>query len=339
MGPQTKMDAVHPNDGRAVDKCQPRKFAVLNGALALMLVGGCSSFGATASTSIPIPTSNGAPLAASTSPPDSDEAPSAAAPMPSIPVETPERMGTDMITPPPEDTLTITIIYDNNSYDPRLRTAWGFAAILEYRGATFLFDTGGDAPTLLSNMGLMGFDPAQLDFIILSHAHADHTGGLMGLLSQGIKPAVYIIPSMSAAFKGPISKATTLVEVTPGMALTDYAFTTGEMNRGVPEQALAIRTSKGLVITTGCAHPGVAEMVAQAKAFHDEPAYLVLGGYHLRGKSEAEIKSILAAFRRLGVERVAPCHCTGDQAIAMFRDEFGEDFIEAGAGRVIDLQP
>lgn len=339
IDPQAKMGPMYSNHSRAVNRRPFRISGKLKWALALMLLGGCGRSGPTASTSIPMPTSGQVPLPTLTSPPDSGAAPITAVPMPSIPSGTPERMGTDMITPPAADVLTITIIYDNNPYDPRLPTAWGFAALLEYHEHTILFDTGGDAPTLLGNMRDLGIDPTQIDIVVLSHAHGDHTGGLMGLLAQGIKPAVYVIPSMSAEFKGSISKATTLVEVTPDMALTDQVFTTGQVDRGVPEQALAIRTSKGLVIVTGCAHPSVTEMVAQAKASQDEPVHLVLGGYHLNGKSEAEVKSILAAFRQMGVERVAPCRCKGDQVMATFREEYGEDFIQAGAGRVIILQP
>ena len=55
--------------------------------------------------------------------------------------------------------LTITILYDNTTHDPRLRAEWGFAALIECGGHTLLFDTDGDAPTLLGNMEILGIDP------------------------------------------------------------------------------------------------------------------------------------------------------------------------------------
>jgi 7,8-dihydropterin-6-yl-methyl-4-(beta-D-ribofuranosyl)aminobenzene 5'-phosphate synthase len=236
---------------------------------------------------------------------------------------------------PPTETLTITIIYDNNDFDQRLKTAWGFSALVEYHDHTLLFDTGGDGPMLLENMRILGIEPTQIESVMLSHGHADHTGGLGGLLEYGARPTVYMPPSFSSVFKKQVSKKTEVIEVTPGLTIAAGLFTTGEMGRSIPEQALIIQTEQGLVIVTGCAHPGIVEIVEQTQTLLDGQVRLVLGGFHLGGKREAEIDAILTDFRRLEVEQVAPCHCTGDQAIAMLAAEYGEDYIQAGVGRRI----
>jgi 7,8-dihydropterin-6-yl-methyl-4-(beta-D-ribofuranosyl)aminobenzene 5'-phosphate synthase len=238
---------------------------------------------------------------------------------------------------PPSEALTITILYDNNPYDEKLKSAWGFSALVEYRDAVLLFDTGGDGPTLMANMRTSGIEPTRIEHVLLSHAHTDHTGGLSALLEAGARPTVYLLPSFPAAFKRQVEQFTTVVEVSPGQSIAAGLFTTGEMGRDIPEQALVIRTESGLVIVTGCAHPGIVEIVAQARELFAEPVRLVLGGFHLGSKSEAEIASILKEFRSLGVAQVAPCHCTGARAIAMFAAEYGEDFIQAGVGSVIRL--
>jgi 7,8-dihydropterin-6-yl-methyl-4-(beta-D-ribofuranosyl)aminobenzene 5'-phosphate synthase len=90
---------------------------------------------------------------------------------------------------------------------------------------------------------------------------------------------------------------------------------------------------------TGCAHPGIVQIVERAQELFGGPIHLVMGGFHLGNKSVAQIDAIVAAFRSLGVERVAPSHCTGDLAIEKFRQEYGEDFIQAGVGRVIVIEP
>ena len=234
--------------------------------------------------------------------------------------------------------LTISIVYNNYSFDRRLETAWGFAALVEYRGHTLLFDTGGDSPTLLSNMGIMGIDPARIQSLALSHEHGDHTGGLNGLLKTGARPTVYLPPSFSARFKRKVGKQTDVIEVTPGQSFADGLYTTGEMHNRIEEQSLVIRTNRGLVIVTGCAHPGIVKIIAQAKALFDDPVRLVMGGFHLRSKSEAEVRAILTDFRRLGVEKVAPSHCTGDHSIAMFAEEYGDDFIRSGAGKIFHVE-
>jgi 7,8-dihydropterin-6-yl-methyl-4-(beta-D-ribofuranosyl)aminobenzene 5'-phosphate synthase len=238
---------------------------------------------------------------------------------------------------PVTQSLTIIIVYDNNAYDQRLKTAWGFSALVEYHDHTLLFDTGGDGAILIENMRILGIDPTQIESVVLSHAHGDHTGGLNDLLEAGARPTVYLLPSFSLSFKDQIERVTQVVVVSSGQSIAEGLLTTGEMGRNILEQALVIRTEPGLVVITGCAHPGVIAILEQALEMYDEPIRLVLGGFHLGSKSKAEIVSVLEDFRRIGVEHVAPCHCTGAQAISMFAAEYGEDFIQAGVGRVVRL--
>jgi len=234
--------------------------------------------------------------------------------------------------------LTITIIYDNNSYDQRLNSAWGFSALVEYRDHTLLFDTGGDGQMLMENMRTLEIDPTRIDSVMLSHAHADHTGGLTALLNTGVNPVVYLLPSFPSSFKNQIEQFTQIGEVFPGQSFTEGLWTTGELGSTTPEQALVIQTAQGLVVITGCAHPGIVAIVEQAKDMFGEPVRLVLGGFHLGSKSEAEISAILTDFRRLEVEEVAPCHCTGQLAMTMFAAEYGDDYIPVGVGSVIRLE-
>jgi 7,8-dihydropterin-6-yl-methyl-4-(beta-D-ribofuranosyl)aminobenzene 5'-phosphate synthase len=155
---------------------------------------------------------------------------------------------------------------------------------------------------------------------------------------EGGHPTVFLLPSFPERFKRQVGRLTAVVEVTPGQSLAEGLSTTGEMGGGVPEQALVIKSGRGLVVMTGCAHPGVVGMVAQVKASSGDPVHLVIGGFHLRSKTDAEMAVILDGFRRLGVARVAPCHCTGERAIARFAVEYGDGFVQAGVGRVIAIE-
>lgn len=243
----------------------------------------------------------------------------------------------EMITPP-ADKLSISIVYDNRLYDQRLKAAWGFSALIEYHNHILLFDTGGDGSILLDNMKKMEIDPNSIESLVLSHIHGDHTGGVSALLEAGVRPIVYLFPSFPSSFKHQIQQLTTIVDVGAGQMIFADIFSTGEMGTSIPEQALAIRTSKGLVVITGCAHPGIVQIITRSKELFGDPIYLVLGGFHLGSKSNAEIAAILADFRRLGVKRAAPCHCTGDQAITMFAEEYGDDFIQIGTGSRIYIE-
>ena len=239
---------------------------------------------------------------------------------------------------PAAQSLSIIIVYDNNPYDQRLKSSWGFSALVEYLDHILLFDTGGDGPTLMENMRILGIDPTQIESVVLSHAHGDHTGGLIALLEAGTHPTVFLLPSFPSSYKRQVGQFTSVVEVTPGQSIVDGLFTTGEMGRDIPEQALVVKTESGLVIITGCAHPGIVAIVEQAQGMFADPLRLVIGGFHLGSKSKAEVDSILKDFRHMGVQQVAPCHCTGERAVTMFAAEYGEDFIQTGVGKIIQLE-
>jgi 7,8-dihydropterin-6-yl-methyl-4-(beta-D-ribofuranosyl)aminobenzene 5'-phosphate synthase len=250
--------------------------------------------------------------------------------------ETPQVMTKEKTESP---SFTITILYNNIEYDPSLEAAWGFSALVERNGVKLLFDTGGDGAILTRNMAALDVDPGQIQSVILSHIHGDHTGGLNALLDVGMQPTVYILPSFPVSFKNAVKQRTNLVEVEPGQPIAEGVLTTGEMGTNIPEQALILRTDHGMVILTGCAHPGIVQIVEQAIMLTNDPVYLVMGGFHLGGASTSQIASIVDKFKKLGVEKVAPSHCTGDQAMNMFRDEYGDDFIESGVGFTIVIEP
>jgi 7,8-dihydropterin-6-yl-methyl-4-(beta-D-ribofuranosyl)aminobenzene 5'-phosphate synthase len=200
-----------------------------------------------------------------------------------------------------------------------------------------LFDTGADGPTLMGNLRALNIDPAKIEAVVLSHAHGDHTLGLDSLLATGVRPPVYVLPSFPAEFKRQVAETVDVIEVEPGQSIVEGIFTTGELAGPVNEQALVIESGRGLVVITGCAHPGIVEIVTEAKRLADPDVHLVTGGFHLVRTPVEQVGAIIADFRRLGVEKAAPSHCTGDAAIAMFRDEYGDDFIASGVGRVFEI--
>ena len=237
-----------------------------------------------------------------------------------------------------QDMISITLVFDNYPYKPGLETAWGFSAFITYQDQNLLFDTGATGNLLLKNMAALDIKPAQIQNIVLSHEHADHTGGMQALVSAGAVPKVFIPPSFSAEFKNYYSGKVELIQAAPGTKIIDRMYSLGELAGPPPEQALVIDTTKGLVVITGCAHPGIEEIVLKAKQDFKEDIYLVLGGFHLGNASASQVNGIIKEFNRIGVKYVAPCHCTGEQTINIFRNAFGEDFIQVGVGKVIEIE-
>ena len=99
-----------------------------------------------------------------------------------------------------------------------------------------------------------------------------------------------------------------------------------------------IHTTQGLVVLTGCAHPGVVDMVEKAREMLEDRVTLVMGGFHLSGTSVERIGHIVADLKTLDVERVAPCHCSGDVARRTFKEAYGKHFIPAGLGFRLEMK-
>ena len=303
-------------------------------------------------TETPIPTATLVPTpepATATPPPTPTAAPiPTRMPIPTAtltpaPTATPTTLPSPTPTPEPTptkatDKLTLTIVYDNNEYDERLKTAWGFSCLVERGDLTLLFDTGGDSPTLLSNMEVLEIDPRDINIVVLSHIHGDHVGGLGGILAVNEETTVYLPRSFPASFKEQAKTHACVVEVHEPMEIFEGIYTTGELGAGIIEQSLVLVTGQGLVVITGCAHPGVVNIVAKAKEVTGEEVYLVMGGFHLGGASKAVIEGIVEDFRELGVQKVAPCHCSGDLARSIFEREYGEDFIRMGVGSRLEVE-
>jgi len=240
--------------------------------------------------------------------------------------------------------MRIAVVYDNRSLRHELSPAWGFSCLVDDE---LLFDTGGDGPRLLSNVGQMGLEVGRIKSVVLSHAHGDHTGGLGGILAVNKGITVYLPRSFRNRFKEQVKAHARVVEVHEPMEIAEGIYTTGEMGRGLVEQALVLVTNQGpsagsgqgLVVVTGCAHPGIVEMMHRARQIGGNGVYLAIGGFHLSVVNRRKIEDIIAEFRRLGVQKVAPCHCTGSRAMEMFAAEYGDDFIEIGVGMVLDIEP
>ena len=237
----------------------------------------------------------------------------------------------------PTGDLTITIIYDNTAHDAGLQTDWGFAALTQYGGHTLLFDTGTSGQILVSNMDKLGIDPKTIEAIVLSHAHEDHVNGLQALLDKGITPKVYVLSSFDSSFKNGVRARTNLVEVSGPLEILPGLHSTGGLGISIVEQAMVVETGQGIVVITGCAHPGIVSIVRQAKKMAEGDVTLVVGGFHLLGNSPSQVKQVIADLRAMGVRQISPTHCTGEVAIATFAAEYGDGYVQGGAGRVIKV--
>jgi 7,8-dihydropterin-6-yl-methyl-4-(beta-D-ribofuranosyl)aminobenzene 5'-phosphate synthase len=230
----------------------------------------------------------------------------------------------------------ITVVSDNNPHGEGLKTTWGFSCLVEGMDKTILFDTGGDGGILLANMRKLGIAPRQIDSVVISHIHGDHVRELPHLLRENRQIVTYLPGSFPESFNREVKKLDSRVVPVHGpLMICERVFSTGELGTMQREQALVVRTGRGLVIVTGCAHPGIEKVVRMAKERFGGEILLVIGGFHLANSTKAEIEAVIAGLKKLGVRHVAPCHCTGDAARRLFKQAYGSDFIDAGVGKII----
>ncbi len=237
--------------------------------------------------------------------------------------------------------LHITVLFNNIPGIEGLRTEWGFSCLIEGLEKTILFDTGLKDDVLLSNMEKLDIDPGAADLVVLSHYHRDHTNGLARINERNPKAHVYMPQSFPESFQQAVRGFPAYVTpVGKPMMVFEGVHTTGEMKKSddsIIEQSLVIDRPDGLVIVSGCAHPGVVEIAKKARQIIDRDISLIIGGFHLMGASDEHIREIIAALKEIGVKRVAPTHCTGERAMTLFREAYEDKYLDAGLGVRLDV--
>ena len=267
----------------------------------------------------------------------------------------------------------ITVLYDAFGKTPGMQKDWGYSALIEYAGKRILFDTGNNPDILAQNAKAKGIDLSKLDFVVMSHRHGDHMGGLAYLLKMNPAVKIYApkegfgvygadLPStfyrkdtslatdqryydgappeimrFGSAWPGAnfqlVDKETEIAPDIHLIALVSDKPGTLELR----ELSLAINTPEGMAIVVGCSHPGIDKIVAAAAAINPH-IHVIAGGFHLVVAGDADIEKIVTALHdTFKVGYVAPGHCTGEPAFTALKKAFGDRYLYAGLGTTLEL--
>jgi 7,8-dihydropterin-6-yl-methyl-4-(beta-D-ribofuranosyl)aminobenzene 5'-phosphate synthase len=275
--------------------------------------------------------------------------------------------------PAAKEAPRVTVLYDAFGKTGEMKQDWGYAAFIEYAGKRILFDTGNDPAILAGNAKASHIDLSKLDFVVMSHRHADHMGGLAYVLRINPDVKIYAPKEGFGVYGGDLlgtfyRRDTTLASEQryydgspPEIIRSGSAWPTGrfqlisenaEIAHGfhlitlvsdkpgtleMRELSLAITTPEGLVLVVGCSHPGIDKIVQTATALNPH-VRLIIGGLHLVISSDQEIADAVAALHDgFNVDYIAPGHCTGEPAFAAFRRAFGDRYIYAGLGTRVSV--
>ncbi len=233
----------------------------------------------------------------------------------------------------------LVVLYDNRAVEG-FKADWGFSLLIELEEETILFDTGAKPDVLKYNMEAADVDPASIDRIFISHNHWDHVGGLPYVLQFNREFEFYIPESDCFNFEDKLPDSAVCVPVSAPTYISERALSTGVMPTGMEEpaeeQSLIVFSDMGPVLITGCSHPGIVDIARKAVSLVGEELFLTIGGFHLYRSTDEEIREVSDELKRF-TRFVAPCHCTGERGIEIFRETWGDRFVEAMAGVEIPL--
>lgn len=273
--------------------------------------------------------------------------------------------------------LKVTVLCENTVGTPEnLVGEWGLSLYIEKSGRKILFDTG-EQGNLLSNATALGLDLKQVETLVLSHGHYDHTGGLRAFLRHRGRLPVYAHPALFASHYAsdrpryigvPFcreeleSSGADFVftreprEILPGIWVsgevpretsfekTDnrlYCLENGKKISPDPlpdDLSLYCVIPEGLVIILGCAHAGLVNIIKHSRKITGvSRIYGIIGGTHLGPAPSSQQEATFAFLQDLDLRLLAANHCTGLSVIARLASLFGSRFHFAPAGSAFTL--
>jgi 7,8-dihydropterin-6-yl-methyl-4-(beta-D-ribofuranosyl)aminobenzene 5'-phosphate synthase len=256
---------------------------------------------------------------------------------------------------------------------------WGFSALVETDSSRILFDLGARPNTVRDNAAELKVDLGGIRQVVLSHNHFDHTAGLTAIRQQfpdGATASVLYIATgffiRTAGFvgmlkadsagyvssggrfividrpqkiapgiylTGPVPRRYPEKNYTPGRTLTTPG---GVVEDNVPEDmSMVIRTSRGLVLLTGCGHAGIVNTLEYVvQQFPGEKVVAVLGGMHLLEAKQEQLDWTANKLKTMGVQYFVGAHCTGLNSVYRIREVTGmtkENCLVGTVGTTFDL--
>ena len=233
--------------------------------------------------------------------------------------------------------MKITVLAENRKFDDTLESEHGLCIYLETENYKCLLDTGA-SDVFITNAEKLGIDLNEVDFVFISHGHADHIGGLPEFLTVNVKAKIVlsenaINQSFFSTRNGlhPINidfdfspYTERFVFVDSEMVIRDEirVFSATENKYPLPKANAALFKQRGngllsddfnhelvisfgtdnLFVYTGCAHRGLLNILSSILLSPTKKIGTVMGGFHLSDSNATQKFETEAEIENIGSE-------------------------------------
>ena len=252
--------------------------------------------------------------------------------------------------------LQIIPLYEEASADSRWISGHGVSYLIRTDTASILLDVGHNPDALAAapfaqNMQALDVPWHALDAVVISHPHPDHVGGTdawwrhtisFGELPGGVGAVPVYTPIPMAYSGGRYSAEPTLVApdaATTGVLSYPEVFPLSLFEAKGREEALVVEVAgQGLVLITGCGHPGLEPLVTRAEALYGMPVVGVVGGLHYENIAPEALNAHIQFLqsRSIRLAALSP-HDSSAQAMDAFQAAFADGYHTLRVGEAVQF--
>ena len=219
----------------------------------------------------------------------------------------------------------------------------GLSIYIELGDKKILLDTGFSS-NFLHNAERLGIDISTVDYLIISHGHHDHIGGLIPFMAKNTRAEIILkkestLPKFNGEWyighnpdidfcSSRFQYIDDLLEIVPNLFIfpSNHSFFPVDShksgflveNNGTKsfdlfddELFLCIKNKGKLIVISSCSHNGISNICETARQHFGLPVDRIIGGFHTKKDELQVVDHIANYFNNIAVEEVNTCHCTG----------------------------
>lgn len=265
--------------------------------------------------------------------------------------------------------MEITVLVDNNTLiDNYVQGEPALSLLIKTDNCKILFDTG-YSDLFLKNAKLLNENISDIDYLILSHGHDDHTKGLKYLLKENFSSKINLVAHPDIFYpkkenndfnigieysKAELDNIFNFNLSSKAIQLTENLIFLGEIPRItdfegkkpigykivnsekqpdfiLDDSALVYSKNNEIIIITGCSHSGIINIIQYAKKITQcSEIKAIIGGFHLANEDIELINKTISYLEKEDIQIIYPCHCTGLVAKCVLMNKFNIE--EVGTG-------